>query len=87
MQRHEDVLFGLEVVVERGLGDAEAVGDLAQAGAVVALVDEQVEGDVEDAIPGGRRDRLVLTGRPPRRPRPSSGHCWSWSCGLAHVSI
>ena len=36
VQRQEDVLLRLEVVVEGGLGDAQPVGDLPQAGAVVA---------------------------------------------------
>ena len=52
MERHEDVVFGLEVVVEGGLGDAQLFGDFAQARAVEALLDEEVEGDVEDAVAG-----------------------------------
>ncbi|MGH3417983.1 MAG: hypothetical protein ACRDOD_00060 [Streptosporangiaceae bacterium] len=34
MQRDQDVLFGGEVVVDRGLGEAERLGDLAQRGLV-----------------------------------------------------
>ena len=50
VQLEEDVLLALEVVVERGLGDAESLGDLAQRGLVVALLVEQLERDVEDAL-------------------------------------
>ncbi len=52
VQRQEDVVLGLEVVVQRGLGDAEAFGDLAQAGAVEALLGEEVERHIEDALAG-----------------------------------
>ena len=52
MQRDQDVLFGGEVVVDHGLGEAERLGDLAQRGLVVALLDEQVQGDVEDPLAG-----------------------------------
>jgi ABC-type uncharacterized transport system ATPase subunit len=38
VQRDQDVLFGGEVVVDRGLGEAERLGDLAQRGLVEALV-------------------------------------------------
>jgi hypothetical protein len=53
VELEEDVLFMLEVVVERRLRDPESVGDLAQRGLVVALIVEQLEGDVEDALPRG----------------------------------
>ena len=53
MEGSEDVLFALEVVVEGGLGDAQLLGDLPQAGAVVALGHEEVEGDIENALAGG----------------------------------
>ena len=46
------VLPGGEVVVQRGLGDAELVGDVLQAGALHALLREQFPGDVLDALPG-----------------------------------
>jgi daunorubicin resistance ABC transporter ATP-binding subunit len=52
VQRDQDVLFGGEVVIDRGLGEAERRGDLAQRGLVVALLDEQVQGDVEDPLAG-----------------------------------
>ena len=52
VQRDQDVLFGGEVVVDRGLGEAERLGYLAQRGLVVALLDEQVQGDVEDPLAG-----------------------------------
>jgi hypothetical protein len=38
----DDVFLGREVVIERGLGDAEALGDLAQRGLVVTLLGEQL---------------------------------------------
>jgi hypothetical protein len=53
VERHEDVVLGFEVVVERGLGDVQAFGYLAQAGAVEALLGEEFEGDIEDAVAGG----------------------------------
>ena len=51
----DDVFLGLEVVVERGLGDAEPLGDLAQRGLLVALLGEELQGDVLDARRGCRR--------------------------------
>ena len=62
MERHEDVLFGFEVVVEGRLGDAQLFGDLPQAGAVVALVEEEVEGRIEDALAGGALRRVGWLG-------------------------
>ena len=65
VQRQQDVVLRLEVVVERRLGDAEALGDLAQAGAVEALLGEEVESHIEDALAGvglyggGRGDGAV----------------------------
>src|SRR5579875_37006 len=50
MELQEDVFLALEVVVERGLRDAEPLGDVAQRGLVVALLGEQLEGDVEDPL-------------------------------------
>ena len=57
VQRHEDVLLALEMVVEGGLGHPQALGDLAKRGRVVALLHEELEGDVENpfAGPSGRR--------------------------------
>ena len=43
VQLEEDVFLALEVVVERGLGDVESLGDLPQRGLVVALLVEQLE--------------------------------------------
>jgi hypothetical protein len=48
----EDVFLGLEVVVERGLGDVQLLGDLAERGLVVALLGEEVEGDDLDPVAG-----------------------------------
>jgi hypothetical protein len=48
-ERAEDVVLGLVVVVEGRLAEPEPLGDLAQRRPVVALLDEEVEGDVEDA--------------------------------------
>jgi hypothetical protein len=47
----EDLLLGLEVVVERRLGHAEPVGDLAQGGLVVAALAEQLQRDRLDPLP------------------------------------
>jgi ABC-type multidrug transport system fused ATPase/permease subunit len=52
VQRHQDVFLGGEVVLDRGLGEAERLGDLAQRRLVVALLDEQVQGHVEDLLAG-----------------------------------
>ena len=73
VERHQDVGLAGEVVVDRRLGEAEPVGDLAERRLVVALRAEQLEGDVEDALPGRRRadpsrrspdPRAVPVGRP-----------------------
>ena len=53
VEGQEDVLLALEVVVEGRLGDAQLFGDLPQAGAVVALGQEEVEGHIENALAGG----------------------------------
>ena len=71
MQLQQDVLLALEVVVERGLGDAQPLGDLAQRGLVVALLVEQLERHVQDALahlaPGAdaaaRRPGRLVVGR------------------------
>ena len=52
VQRHQDVGLAGEVVVDRRFGEAEPVGDLPERRLVVALGAEQLEGDVEDALPG-----------------------------------
>src|ERR1700722_3780234 len=41
-----DVFLGLEVVVKRGFGDAEALGDLPQGGPLVALLGEELKRDL-----------------------------------------
>ena len=76
VQRDQDVLLGGEVVVDRGLGEAERLGYLAQRGLVVALLDEQVEGDVEDPLAGVPFVGVpVGTGEGPRgRGGGASGH-------------
>ncbi len=51
VQRHQDVLFAGEVVVDGRLGEAQPLGDLTQRGALVALFGEELEGDVEDPLP------------------------------------
>jgi hypothetical protein len=48
----DDVLFGLEVVVQGGLGDAEPLGDLAQRGLLVPVLREQLEGHGLNPLPG-----------------------------------
>jgi hypothetical protein len=76
VQRHEDVLFGFEVVVEGRLGDAQLLGDLPQAGAVVALLGEEVESHIEDALAGvglGGRPGALATGRGGGRGRGGGG--------------
>ena len=50
VQGGDDVFLGLEVVVEGGLGDPDPLGDLPERGLVVALLHEEVQGDVEDAL-------------------------------------
>jgi hypothetical protein len=48
----EDVLLGAEVVVQRGLGHTEPVGDLTQRRLLVPVLGEEFQGDVEDSRPG-----------------------------------
>ena len=55
----DDVFLGLEVVVQRCLGDAEALGDLAQGGPLVALLGEQLQRDALDAGPVSPRAPLA----------------------------
>jgi hypothetical protein len=58
----DDVLFGVEVVVQRRLGQVEPFGDLAERGLVVPLVGEQVERDRLDPVTGAAPS--VRHGRP-----------------------
>ena len=76
MQRDQDVFLGGEVVIDRSLGEAEPVGYLAQRGLVVALLDEQVEGDVENPLAGVAFVGVPAgTGEgPPGRGGGTSGH-------------
>ena len=95
MEGHEDVLFGLKVVVQGRFGDAESLGDLAEAGALVALVDEEIKGDVEDELArgGGGCGSVLVPGLPlsglgqcrPSGRRPS----WFGSrfCVLGHLCL
>jgi len=46
------VFFGLEVVIQGGLGHAKPLGDLAQRGALVAVLGEELHGDLLN--PGAR---------------------------------
>jgi len=48
----DDVFLRLEVVVERGLGDAKALGDLPQRGPLVPLLSEELERDLLHPRPG-----------------------------------
>jgi hypothetical protein len=48
VQVEQDVRFALEVVIERRLGRAQTLGDVAQRGLVVAVLGGQLESDVED---------------------------------------
>jgi hypothetical protein len=58
MQGHEDLVLGAEVVVEGGLGHPHPRGDLAERGLLVPLLDEEIEGDIQDPLA-----RSGLTGR------------------------
>ena len=78
VQRQQDVVLGGEVVVEGRLGDAQLLGDLPQARAVEALLGEEVEGRIEDALPGvdrGGLGRLQVQVLERRRVRSGSSGC------------
>jgi hypothetical protein len=51
-QAADDVFLRLEVVIQRGLGDAELLGDLAQGCLLVALLGKQLEGKLAQPRPG-----------------------------------
>ncbi|GAB4716421.1 hypothetical protein MOKP125_10890 [Mycobacterium avium subsp. hominissuis] len=57
-QRHQDaahqVLAGRKVVVQRGFGDAQPVGDVLQAGALHPALGKQFSSDLLDALSGVR---------------------------------
>ena len=68
-ERHAEVFLAREVVVDRRLADADAVGEVLVAEGVEAPPQQDVLGEVEDALArlggvGGaaakRRDQLVL---------------------------
>ena len=63
----DDVLLGLEVVVQGGLGDAKPFRDLPQRGLLVALLREQLQRDRLDALPGAAARELAA------RPVPGRG--------------
>ena len=44
----EDLVLGVEVVVDEAVGDARLVGDVGDAGGVEALAGEDGDGGVED---------------------------------------
>src|ERR1700728_3741524 len=52
--RLEEILLGAEVVVERGLGEPEAIGYLLQRRSIESLLGEQLERDVENSGAGVR---------------------------------
>ena len=58
-QRQVQVLLGVEVLVEHGLGDAGGVGDVVHRRAVEAVLREHLHRHVEDllaALAGGESD-------------------------------
>ena len=75
VQLKQDVLLALEVVVERGLGDPQPLGDLPQRGLVVALLVEQLERHVQDPLahlsPGASTPRWRLS--------PAGSVDWRWT--------
>ena len=46
----EDLFLVAEVVVERGLGDLEALRQFAHRGAAIALLEEHVGGGLQDGV-------------------------------------
>ena len=51
-ERAKDHVLAREVVVEGGFGHTDALGDLAQRRLVESLLDEEIEGGVEDVLSG-----------------------------------
>ena len=62
MELEEDVLLAREVVVEGCLCGTQPLGDLANRGVLVALLVEQLERDVENALAGRGAALLGLIG-------------------------
>ncbi len=56
-QVDEECFLWREVVVDGGQGDAGAAGDLAHGGAVVALLEKELQGGLTDAGAGVERVR------------------------------
>jgi hypothetical protein len=54
-QRDEDAVLRGEVVQDRGLRDAQPIGEGAQRGAVVAVPDEHLDRLGQDPLPGAVR--------------------------------
>jgi len=50
--REDELLLGLEVVVDEALGDARLLGDLFDRAVLVALAGEDAEGGLEDLVSG-----------------------------------
>jgi hypothetical protein len=89
-QLEEDLVLAAEVVVQRGLADADPLGDLPGGGRRQALADEQLGGRVEDLR--ARRDLGVAgrtepgtAGAPPDPPRFRLSRCPPVPC-LSHAS-
>src|SRR5690348_14435017 len=90
-QAGHDVFLGLEVVIERGLGDVEPFRDLPQRGLVITLLGEQLQSHGLDALPGVRAGvRLLSLSHRFRASRLRSGPGvltrlapWAWSSDQA----
>jgi hypothetical protein len=70
-QAGDDVFLGLEVVIERGLGDVKPLGDLAQRRLLVPLLGKQLDCHLLDARAGigaACRFTAVVLGRDGGRP-------------------
>jgi hypothetical protein len=63
VQRHQDLVLGCEVVVERRLCRADALCDLPHAGAVESLIREEFQRHVEDALLGAGPGRGLVRGQ------------------------
>ena len=63
VERHQDVFLAGEVVIERRLGNPQLLGDLPERRLVEALLDEQVERHVEDALAGAQGLGGILRSR------------------------
>lgn len=43
----QDLVLAAEIIIERGLGDVQPLGDVVQRGAVIALFEEQLHGGAQ----------------------------------------